>query len=90
MAMKTRVLTFAAALAIVVLATDTSDAARLIYRRSLPLHVHLARPVVVAPVYPVVTPSTTTIVGPNVVVGPLGRIHYVAPVRPFGTHFYVR
>jgi hypothetical protein len=87
--MKTRVLTMVVALVFVLLASDTASAGRLFYRRVAPGRLYFARPVVVAPVYPVVTPLRRTIVGPNVVVGPLGRIRYVAPVRVIGAPVYL-
>ena len=77
--MKFRLLTLAVVFAGAVLAADTADAAHRIYRRGLPVRVRIARPVVVAPVYPVLTP--TTFVSPNIVIGPRGRIRYVAPRR---------
>ena len=72
------------------LAFDTADAAHVRYRRTIPVHVRVSRPVVVAPVYPVVTPVTTTIVGPNVVIGPRGRLKYVTPVRTIAAPIYLR
>jgi hypothetical protein len=84
--MKTRVLSLVVALVIVMLSSATADAARWIYRRA-PGRLYFARPVVVAPVYPVVTPIRRTIVGPNVVVGPLGRLRYAPPV--IGTPVYL-
>ena len=77
--MKFRLLTLAVVFAGAVLASDTAEAAHRIYRRGLPVRVRIARPVVVAPVYPVLTP--TTFVSPNIVIGPRGRIRYVAPRR---------
>lgn len=88
--MKIRRVSLAVALAIVVLASSTAEAARFFYRRAVPVRVHAGRPVVVAPVYPVLTPMATTIVSPNIVIGPRGRVRFVAPVRTIGVPVYLR
>jgi hypothetical protein len=88
--MKIRLLTVAVAVAAFVLTSGTAEAARLFYRRAVPVRVHVGRPVIVAPVYPVVTPMTTTVVTPNVVIGPRGRVRFVAPVRRIGVPVYLR
>jgi hypothetical protein len=88
--MKIRLLTMVVALAVVVLASSTADAAHVIYRRAVPRRVRIARPVVVAPLYPVLTPTTTTIVSPKVFIGPRGRIRYVTPVRTIVRPIYLR
>jgi hypothetical protein len=88
--MKIRLLTLAVALSVVALASGTAEAARYYFRRTHPVRVHVARPIVVAPGYPVLTPMTTTIVSPNIVIGPRGRVRYVAPVRAIGVPVYFR
>ena len=87
--MKIRLLTLAVVFASVVLASSTAEAAHRIYRRGIPVRVRIARPVVVAPVYPVWTPANT-ILTPNIVIGPRGRIRYVAPRRTIVTPVYFR
>jgi hypothetical protein len=87
--MKAYAVVFAAALAIVVLASNTADA-HWRYRRIAPTRFYVSRPVVVTSAYPAIYPYpvATTVVSPNVVIGPLGRVHYVAPIRPVVTPVY--
>ena len=85
--MKIRLLTLTVVFAGAVLASSTAEAAHRIYRRGGPIRV-IRRPVVVVPVYPVWTPATT-FVSPNMVIGPRGRIRYVAPRRTIVTPVYV-
>jgi hypothetical protein len=88
--MKTYAAVFAAALAMVTLASNTADA-QWAYRRIAPTRFYVSRPVVVTSAYPTIYPypMTTTVVAPNVVIGPLGRVHYVAPIRPVVTPVYL-
>jgi hypothetical protein len=79
-----------AAVAMTLLASDVALAGRPLYRRSAPARFHVARPVVVAPAYPMISPVTTTVATPNIVVGPRGRVHVVTPVRPMGAYYFVR
>ncbi|MEX2309808.1 MAG: hypothetical protein WD738_19710 [Pirellulales bacterium] len=86
--MKTYAAIMIVAFAIVSLMSDTAQART--WRHRPAARVHIARRVVVAPVYPILLPRTTTVISPNVVVGPFGRIHYIAPVQPIGAGFYIK
>ena len=73
---------FAAVVAAFLLIADAAHARRWVYTSAGPVRLHPARRVVVAPVYPLWVPSTTTVVAPNVIIGPRGRVHYVTPYQP--------
>jgi hypothetical protein len=76
----------AALLAAIFLITDAAQAHRWIYR---PARVHAVRRVVIAPTGPYWVPPTT-IVAPNVIIGPRGRVRYIAPVQPIINGVYFR
>jgi len=78
---------FAAVLAVMFLVSEAAQARVWVYR---PARAHAVRRVVVVPPRPLWVPPTTTIVAPNVIIGPRGRVHYVAPVQPIINGVYVR
>jgi hypothetical protein len=78
-----------AVLAAVFLMSDVGQARVWVYR---PARVYAVRRAVIAPVRPLPlwVPATTTIVAPNVYIGPRGRVRYVAPVQPIVDGVYIR
>lgn len=69
----------AAALAATLLVSDVAQARVWVYK---PARVRMVRPAVVTPARPLWVAPTTTTVAPNVIIGPRGRVRYVAPVQP--------
>jgi len=84
--MKSHILTFAAAFAILALVSSAASAAWVV-RHGAPARWYGARRVVVVPAYPLVVP--TTVYSTNYVIGPRGHIRHVVPVRTISTPVYV-
>lgn len=80
--MKKTIISLTVALAVVLLTSNTAEARRWAYVSPAPARVYVAPRVAFRPIHPVLLPATTTVVAPNVVVGPRGRLRYVAPIRP--------
>jgi hypothetical protein len=78
------------ALAATLFSSNTAEARRWAYITPAPARFYVAPRVVYRPLHPVLIPTTTTVftptitptLTPNVVVGPRGHLHYVAPIQP--------
>lgn len=86
--MKTTMISLTVALAAVLLISNTAEARRWAYVSTAPARIYVAPRVAFRPIHPVLLPATTTYVAPTVVVGPRGRLRYVAPIQPIGVQAY--
>ena len=80
--MKKTMISLTVAFAAVLLTSDTAEARRRAYVTIAPARVHVVPRVAYRPIHRVFLPATTTYVTPNLVIGPRGHLHYVAPVQP--------
>jgi hypothetical protein len=74
--MKAYVVILAAALTAILLMSESAQARRWVY----PFGPYAHPRMLVRPIDPVFAPMTSTLVTPEVVVGPRGHLRYVAPI----------
>ena len=87
--MKTHVVILAVAFTAILMISNTAQARRWVYSPAASARVYASPRVALRPVGPVFVPVTSTVVTPDVVIGPRGRLHYVTPISPIGTGPYI-